>query len=106
MTSDADGKLATSWKPSERLQRIQATYDWDKWLKQACDEAQECNRANGRNESMKPCRKISHYALTTGAKACADNRRPHKFEFEMEGIGETAHVVMRYLFTVVRVMYA
>lgn len=96
LTNDSNNELATSWKPSAELQRIQATHDWDAWLKKACSEARECNLANGRKKKAKPLRKIKHYALTTGSKACADNRRPHRFEFTLEGPDDAAHVVMRY----------
>jgi hypothetical protein len=96
LTSDADGKMSTSWKPSSELQRVRATHDWDKWLKKAGEEAQECNVAAGRKRKTKPFRKVKHYAMTTGSKACADNRRPHRFEFSLEGEGSAAHVVMQY----------
>ena len=41
-------------------------------------------------------REFTHFALTTGTCAVADNRRPHKFEFSLEGFGQQKHVVMRY----------
>lgn len=85
-----------SWKPSAAMERLRATYDWSAWIKEACSEAEALNKVAGRNVDTAPLREFSHFALTTGNKACSDNKRPHKFVFEVAGQGEHAHVVMTY----------
>jgi len=86
----------SSWQPNAKMERLRATYNWSDWLKEACGEAETLNKANGRPDGTCPLRGFSHFALTTGKKACADNRRPHKFEFCLAGSGDQRHVVMHY----------
>ena len=39
---------------------------------------------------------LSNYALLVGEKACHDNKRPHRFEFKMDGAASNRHVSMVY----------
>jgi hypothetical protein len=81
------GKTHSSWRPSAELEHIKGTHDWNSWLKKACEES-------GHEEPA--LNELSNFGLLTGEKACADSRRPHRFEFSMAGSGTDQHVVMNY----------
>jgi hypothetical protein len=80
-------KSKSSWQPSAELEHIKGTHDWNRWLKKACEESTHTEPA---------LNDLSNFALLVGEKACADSRRPHRFEFNMAGSGPDQHVVLNY----------